>query len=195
MTVVERSPEKAEKIAAKLNRCTVIQGDGTEPAMLADQMRDGQDAVVVLLDQDEESLLCGIMAKHLGAKKVISRVDKREYGPIAHKLGVDALISPRRAVADAILRFVRRGHITATVMLGDHQGELIDFVLEKKIKKELLSTNVTELKLPAGAVIGCILRGAEVIIPTPECGPLETGDHVFVVAVRGAVPELEGLFG
>lgn len=193
-TLVESDPDRAEHIAAKLTKTTVILGDGTDPKLLEEQMNDGQDAVVVLLDDDEKSLIAGVMAKHLEARKVVTRVDKRAYTSLAQKLGIDALISPRRAVADSILRFVRRGHITSTTMLGDHQGELIDFRIDKKPKKELANRPISELKLPQGSLIGVIIRGEELIIPSSGTETLEPEDHVFVVALREAVPLVEELF-
>ncbi|MFT4569227.1 MAG: trk system potassium uptake protein TrkA [Hyphomicrobiaceae bacterium] len=194
ITLAEIDAERAEQIAAKLTRTTVILGDGTDPTLMNEQLRDGQDAVVVLLDDDEKSLLAGIMAKHLGARKVVARVDKRAYAPLAHKLGVDALISPRRAVADSILRFVRRGHITSTTMLGDHQGELIDFRISKKPKKEISGVPIGDLKLPAGSTIGVIVRGDQVILPCSADDTIQPEDHVFVVALRDAVSGVEALF-
>ncbi len=194
VTVIEKDNERCEQIAVKLRKSTIICGDGTEPSLLSDQMEEGQDAVVVLLEDDEKSLLIGIMSKHLGAKKVVTRVDKREYAPIAHKLGVDALISPRRAVADAILRFVRRGHIDSTTMLGDHQGELIDFRIDKDSKHELTEIPVKQIRLPRDAVIGAIVRDKEILVPRRGDETLRIGDHVFVVALREAVSELESVF-
>lgn len=195
VTIIERDAEAAEAIAVKLNKAIVIQGDGTEPTLLAEQMHEQPDAVVVLLDDDEKSMLTGIVAKHLGARKVIARVDKREYGPIAHKLGVDAVLSPRRTVADAILRFVRRGTIDSTTMLGDHQGELIDFRIGKKPqRKELLDRAISELPLPEGSMVALIARNKEILVNKGRDETIQPGDHVFVVALRSAVPDLEALF-
>ncbi len=194
VTLIENDRERAEQVASRLTRTTVILGDGSDPELLAEQMKDGQDAVVVLLEDDEKSLLAGIMAKHLDARKVVVRVDKRAYGPLAQKLRVDALISPRRAVADSILRFVRRGHIASTTMLGDHQGELIDFRIDKKPKKELAGVRVDKVPLPEGATIGVIVRGNEVIIPREGNETIQGDDHVFVIALRDAVSRVESTF-
>ncbi len=194
LTILEKDPDRAEQIAVRLNKAVVIQGDGTEPSMLAEQMRDGHEAVVVLLDDDEKSILTAVVAKNFSAKKVIARVDKREYIPIAHKLGVDAVISPRRAVADAILRFVRRGHIASTTMLGDHQGELIDFEVGPTPKKQLTEQPMAELKLPAGCRIGLIVRGERLLIPRGGEERIQPNDHVYVVALRDSLVDLEQMF-
>jgi trk system potassium uptake protein TrkA len=194
-TILEADAERAEQLAIKCPKAVVIQADGSEPGVLAEQMVEGYEAVVVLLDRDEKALLTGIVTKQLGAKKVIVRADKREYAPIAHNLGVDAVISPRRAVADAILRFVRRGRIASTIMIGDHQGELIDFHIGKKVKTSLTEVPAAKLKLPDRCVIGAIVRDDQVIASRDPESHIQPGDHVFVIATREAVPKLEGFFG
>jgi trk system potassium uptake protein TrkA len=180
-----------------LNRSVVLQGDGTDPSALAARMAEGAfDAVVVLTRHDSDSLLAGMVAKDHGAKKVIARVDNQHYGPIAQRFGIDALISPRRAVANAILRFVRRSNINSTTMLGSHQGELIDFRVDAKAKGDLLEKPVGALKVPDGCLIGVISHGGEIFIPARNPDErIEHGDHVFVVALREAVPKIEELFG
>jgi trk system potassium uptake protein TrkA len=196
VTVIEKDHQRAETVAAGLRKSIVIHGDGTDPATISEQIRQGQEAVVVLVDDDSQSLLAGIVAKDLGAKKVIARVGNQEYGPIARKLGVDALISPRRAVADAILHFIRRSHITSTVMLGNHQGELIDFHIDSRSKSKLTQVPISSLDVPKNCLIGVITRGENVIVPRQgDDTRIRPGDHVFVVALRDAVAELDQLFG
>ncbi len=196
VTVVERDRARAHEVATGLNASVVLHGDGTDPSALAERMGDGFDAVVVLVDHDADSLLAGMVAKQQGAKKVIARVDNHDYAPIARQFGIDALISPRRAVANAILRFVRRSHISSTIMLGDHQGELIDFRIDSKSNPSLLEKPVGELKVPDDCLIGVISRGGEILVPARNSAErIQPGDHVFVVALRQAVPKIEEMFG
>ncbi len=194
VTVIEKNAERAHRMAVRLARSIVLNADGTDPAMLAEQVSGGHDAVVVLLADDEKSLLTGMMCKHLGAEKVVARVDAREYAPIAHKLGLDALISPRRALADAILRFVRRGKISSTKMLGDHEGELIDFRIDEEAGERVIGRPLREITLPRNAALGAVVRDGEVVVPGDDNLTLCVGDHVFVVALRSALQDLEGLF-
>ncbi len=195
VTIIEHNFERAGETAVKLSRSTVICENGIEPSTLSEQIRDGHDAIVVLIDDDSKSLLAGITAKHLGGKKVIARVDNPEYGPIARKLGVDALISPRRAVADTILSFVRKSTISSTTTLGNQQGEILDFRVKDKPNRKLTDNSVEQLKLPENSRIGMILRGEEILVPRSEGLHIQAKDHVFVVALRDAVSKLEELFG
>jgi trk system potassium uptake protein TrkA len=196
VTVFEKDIQRAEEIAVKLSKSVVIQGDGSDPAALTEQINEGQEAVVVLLEDDLHSLLTAVMAKHVGGKKVIARVDNPSYGPISRKLGVDAMISPRRAVADEILRFIRRSRIASTTIIGDHEGELIEFDIAEKAKRKLTEPTVSAVKMPDGARIAAIVRGNDVIIPAREKHEthIAASDHVLVIALRRSVSKLEELF-
>jgi len=196
VTVIERDRDRAEKLATQLGRALVLQGDGTDPELLAEQIREGHDAVVVLLQSDSESLLAGIVANHYGAKKVVVRVDNQEYGAVSRKLGVDSLISPRRAIADEILRYARRSHIVSTTMLGNHQGEVIDFAIDKASRPQLLDKPLSSIKLPDDCLVGVITGDGTLAVPGPDNEvQLRSGDHVFAAALREAVPKIEQLFG
>jgi len=195
VTVIEQDRDRAEELATRLDRCTIITGDGIDPESIAEQIADGQDAIVVVIDDDSKSLLAAITAKHLGGNKVIARVDNQAYAPMARKLGIDAMISPRRAVANAILTYVRRSHITSTTMLGNHEGELLVFEIDSKSNKKLTEVPVGELKLPKHCKVGLIIRNDEVLVSDPAETTFQMNDHVFIVAMRDAVPKLEEVFG
>lgn len=195
VTIVEHDLERAEAVAAQLDKCTVIHGNGMAPAEMSEHIRDGHQAVAVLVNDDSKSLLGAITAKHYGANKVIARVSNQDYGAIARKVGIDALISPLRAMANSILHFARKSRTVSTTMLGNHLGELIDLELDQRPSKKLVDTPVGKLKIPEGARIGVIIRKDDIIVPDPETTKLEPGDHLFIVAMRGAVGKVEELFG
>jgi trk system potassium uptake protein len=192
-TIIEIDRARAEWVAKRLTRSLVLEGDGTDPDLLREQLQERADAVVVLLDDDEKALLIGLFARHLGAKKVIVRSDKVAFRPIGHKLGIDALISPKRAVADQILRFVRRGRVESAHMLGDHEAEILELSIPPEpAHPELVSRPLRELDFPAGALLGAVIRGEEIIIADGNT-VLRPGDDVLVVATPDAVGRVERL--
>lgn len=192
-TIIELDRERAEWLSKKLTKSIVLHGDGTDPALLREQLEEAADAVVVLLEDDEKAVLVGLFAKHLGAKKVIARSDKLAYAPIAHKLGIDTLISPRRAVANSILRFVRRGGIASSHMLGDHEGEIMELTVPAEPKhRALIERPLKELTFPDGALVGGVLRGDQVLIPDGETR-FQPGDSLLVIALPHAVDAVGSL--
>jgi trk system potassium uptake protein TrkA len=192
-TIIEIDEARAKYVAKRLPRSLVLLGDGTDPGLLREQLEEVSDAVVVLLDDDKAAILTAALCKHLGAKKVIVRGDSLEYKPIAHKLDIDAMLSPQRAVANAILRFVRRGDVQSRAMLGDHEGEIVEITMpESPHNRELYEKPLRDLELPSGALIGVVIRGDEVSIAGGET-VLAPGDRVMVITMVesiGAVGEV-----
>lgn len=180
-TVIEKDQHRAELVAGILSRSLVICGDASHPEFLQQQIDESQsDAVVVLLQDSEISLLIGIFAKSLGARKVIVRCDESGYIPLAHKLGIDAVLSPKRAIINAILRYVRRGKVESTLLLGEHEAEIIQFKIpEKPAHPHILEKSLMELNFPRGALVGAVVRGNTAFVASGKT-ILRPGDEVFV---------------
>lgn len=193
-TIIELDHERANWVSQRLTKSIVLCGDGTDPDFLREQLEERADAVVVLLEDDEKAVLVGLFAKHLGAKKVIVRSDKPAYNHICHKLGVDALISPKRAVANEILRFVRRGRVAAAHMLGDHEGEILEFRVPDDPEHRLVGKKVRDMHFPAGIMLGAVVHEDRVTIVSGDT-VLEPNDEILVVSLPHAVYEVEKLFG
>jgi trk system potassium uptake protein TrkA len=194
-TIIEKNRSRAEWLSKKLTKSLVLHGDGTDTELLREQLTERSDAVVVLIDDDHEAVLVGLFAKELGAKKVVVRCDQLDYAPIAHKLGIDALISPQRAVADRILRYIRRGRIAGLHMLGDHEGEIIDIkVPDKPLSPEILEKPLSKLKFPDGTLLGVVVRDDEVAIASGKT-VLRPGDDLLVVTMPHAIHAVEKLLG
>lgn len=192
-TIIEHDRQRAEWVSRKLTKSIVLHGDGTDPDLLKERMEEMADAVVVLLEDDEKAVLAGLMAKHLGAKKVVVRCDKLAYAPIAHKMGIDALISPRRALANSILHFVRRGHVSTSHMLGDHEGEVLELQIPAEPEnKRLIEVPLKDLDFPRDALVGGVLRGERVFIPDGDT-IFQAGDNLLVITLPVAITQVQKL--
>ena len=192
-TIIEKDRERAEAVAKQLTKSIVLEGDATDPELIREQLEERSDAVVVLLEDNEKAIIVSLFAKHLNAKKVICRSDKPAYTHIAHRLGVDALISPNRAVAHEILRFVRRGSIHAAHMLGDHQGEILELrVPDDPRHPEIIGTPLKDIDFPAGALVGAVVRPDGITIATGDT-KLQPGDDLLVVSLPGTIAAIEKL--
>lgn len=194
-TIIEKDRSRAEWLSKRLTKSLVLLGDGTDTELLREQLTERSDAVVVLIDDDHEAVLVGLFAKQLGAKKVITRCDQLAYAPIAHKLGVDALISPNRAVADEILRYIRRGRVAGLHMLGDHEGEIIDIKVPAKPRnRDILEKPLSEIEFPDGTLLGAVVRGDEVTVASGQTR-LQPNDDLLVITLPSAIHAVEKLLG
>lgn len=193
-TIIELNRDRAERVASLLPGVLVLNADGSDPDMLRAQISEGEiDAAVVLLRDAEKSLLIGIFATSLGVPKVVVRCDKPAYTHLANQLGVDAVISPKRAMTDAIHRYVRTGRVESSLVLGQDQAELIHFTVpQNPARRDLFSRTIEELGFPEGSLVGALLREHEVLIG-PENAVLRPGDELLVVSRPEVLGRIEKL--
>jgi len=189
-TIIEKNESRAEWISNELSKSEVLHGDGTDPELLKEELQEQADAVVVLLDDSEKAIIVGLFAKQQGAKKVIVRSDKSAYAPLAHKLGIDALISPHRAVADAILQFVHTGGV-ASHMLAEHAGEIMQLKVGAHASK-VIGKALSAIDFPENSLLGAIIRDGR-----PEIARggtvLQAGDELLIVALPDAISKVDKL--
>lgn len=194
LTIIESDYDRAQIVAGQLPNVLVLFGDGSDPEFLETQIEERKiDAVVVMLKDPEKSVLIGIFASSLGARKAIVRCDKPAYTNLATKQGVDGLISPKHAMTDAIQRYVRLGKVELTLPLGDHQVEVIQFVVPAEpALTDLVTRPISELPFPEGSLVGAVIRGDSVTIGRGDL-ILKPGDELLVVTRQDVLKKVEAL--
>jgi trk system potassium uptake protein TrkA len=189
--LIERDKEKCEKIAESLPRTLVINGDGTNIDLLKSEGIETTDGFVAVTGFDEDNLLVALLAKHLGTKKVIAKVDRVNYIPILEKIGVDAVVNPRMTTASAILRFIRRGRIISLTLLKEGEVEVIELIVNPHSK--IINTPLKDANLPHNSIIGAIVRKDEVIIPHGD-DIIQPEDKIVIFALSSDIKEIEKIF-
>ncbi len=192
--LIELDFEKCEKLAEKLPTTLVINGDGTDIDLLKSEGIATTDGFVAVTGYDEYNLLVALLAKHLGAKKVIAKVDRINYVPILEKIGVDAVINPRMTTASAILRSIRKGKIISLTLLKEGKAEVIELIVHSDAK--IINTPLKKLKkakLPKNSIIGAIVRENNVIIPHGD-DIIQAGDKIIIFALSSDIKKIERIF-
>jgi trk system potassium uptake protein len=189
--LIEANAEKSQTVASELSNTLVLQGDGTDLDLLATEGITEMDAFVASTNDDENNLVSCLLAKHLGVKRVIGLVNKSEYLPVINTIGLNAAVSPKVAVADEILRYVRRGKIVSISTLREIDAEVMEIVTPEDspiTKKPLKDT-----RLPDGAIISALYRNGESIIPVGST-QLQANDLAVVVTLPEAIEGIEKAF-
>ncbi len=190
-TILDNNRRRCLELAEALPKALVLHGDATDLELLEMEGVSGIDGYVASTGHDETNLLSALLAKSVGAHKVVSLIEKFDYLPLVSKVGLDAAVSPRMSAVNAILRYVRRGRVMTVATLKGIEAEAIEFSVgeDAPIANQLLS----DLPFPPGGIIGTIIRGDTILIPRGRDRVLP-GDEVIVFALPEAIPEIEKFF-
>jgi trk system potassium uptake protein TrkA len=190
-TVLDRDRRRCLELAEALPKSLVLNGDATDTELLEMEGVAGLDGYVAATGHDETNLLSALVAKSIGARKVISLIEKFDYLPLVPKVGLDAAVSPRMSAVNAILRYVRRGKVMTVATLKGIEAEAIEFKVTRD--SPIAHKTLAELPFPPGGIIGTIMRGEEILIPRGDDMVLP-GDEVIIFALPEALPEIEKFF-
>lgn len=161
LKMIEADYERGEVLSLNLQKTLVLNGSGTSLELLEEEEIGKRDVVVAITNNDEKNLLCSLLSKQLGAKKVITRVTQGTTANLFERVGVDVAISQTEACVNEIKNRIidSRAGVIATVERG--QGE----ILEIKLKPDFEPKKLMDIKIPVPCVIAIIRRGSKVIIP------------------------------
>jgi trk system potassium uptake protein TrkA len=186
--IIERDRLRGEHLAATLNRVVVLHGEGTDQRLLLQEGVRDVDMFISAAEDEEENVLTALLAKRLGAKRVVSLVNTTEYIPLASTIGVDVVLSPMLSAVSAILQFVRQGKILSVSTLREELVEAIEFMALDT--SAIVGKPLRKLSVPKGALVGSIVRDDEVIIPDGET-IIQVGDRVIVFARPESISKME----
>lgn len=189
--IIEVNAERAALVASQLSGTVVLQGDVLDPELLYEAGVATADSVVAVTDDDETNILAALLAKRHGAKRSMVLLNKNTFEPLVSTLGIDVVVSPRSITASTILQHVRRGRIHAVHALRDGFGELIE--AEAMETSSLVGTPLRDIQLPAGVMIGAVVRGTQVINPRGST-VIQRNDRVVLFAAAEAIRKVEKLF-
>ena len=191
LKVIEADKRRAEQAAHALHRSIVIHGDALEQDILAEANVATAETTIAVSNDDKVSILAALLAKKEGCSRTIALVNSTSYGQLLPALGIDTIVSPRAITVSTILQHVRRGRIRAVHSLAEEVGEVIEAeVLETSA---LAGQTIREADIPAGVIIGALVRKETFIVPRSET-VLRAGDLIVLFARPASVKKVERLF-
>lgn len=195
VVVVEQSDEQIDRIRRKIDVMTV-QGNGANPTVLEDAGAKQADLVVAATDIDEVNMVACFTAKQMGARRTIARLRREEYvtngGAVAFSaLGIDHVVTPELVAADEIIDVLSSGSAIAAEDFGAGKIRMAEY---KVGETSIANVPLSQVQFPRPCKIVAIVRPEGAIIPRGS-DSIRPGDHVYVVADRGHIRDLEPLFG
>jgi len=194
--IIEQNMDRCEELATTLpDNVLVLHGNGTDESLLERESIEDMDTWMALTSDDEDNIMSSLMAKRMGAHRVIALINRQAYGELMQGSHIDIAISPAQATMSELLRYVRRGDIVAAHRLRGGLSEVLELVAHGDRKSsKVIGKRITELGLPKGASIGAVVREQEILVSDPDV-VIEPEDHVLVfVPSRDQVRQIEKIF-
>jgi trk system potassium uptake protein TrkA len=193
--VIEHNKRRCELIAARLGEALVLNGDTTDEELLESENIGEMDLFVAVTNDDENNIMSSLLAKRMGARRVVSLINRRSYVDLLQSGQIDIAISPAQATIGTLLAHVRRGDVVAVHSLRRGAAEALEAVVHGDREScKLTDRRVDEINLPPGTTIGAVVRGGQVIMAHHDT-VIRAEDHVIVfVTDKKNLPRVERMF-
>jgi trk system potassium uptake protein TrkA len=194
--VIEASKKRAEYLSEQLGHALVLQGDVTDEDLLGDEHVDEMDLFVAVTNDDEANIMAALLAKRMGARRVIALINRRAYGDLMQGGQIDIAISPAQATLGSLLEHIRRGDVEAVHSVRRGRAEALEVVAHGDAQSsKVVGRRLRDLELPKGATVAAIVRGDTIIVRDAEHKVVEAGDHVVLfLPSKRMITKVEKLF-
>jgi len=188
--LIDQDGAKCKDANRLLEKVIVIKGDGGDRDLLIEENTGAMDMLIAVTGDEESNVMISLLAKELGTTRTITRVSKLSYMHVVSNVGLDTVINPRMAAVRAILQYIRRGKIISVAPLREEQAEAIE--AEALETSDIVNVPLSKVDFPPGAIIGAILRGDAIVIPTGSTVVLPH-DRLIIFAVQKVINKVEKL--
>ena len=193
--VIEISYRRCRALSERLEKGVVLHGSASDTELLKAEGIENTDVFCALTDNDEANIMIAMLAKRLGARKVISLIASTAYIDLLQGNEIDIALSPQQITIGSLLTHVRRGDIYNAYSLRRGAAEAIEMIAHgDSTSSKVVGRRLDEIEVPAGVTIGAIVRRGEVLIAHRHI-VVETGDHVILFLIdKRHIRAVERLF-
>ena len=193
--IIEFSKHRCELLAENLERALVLEGDVTDEELLESENINEMDLFIAVTNDDENNIMSALLAKRMGARRVIALINRRAYVDLLQAGQIDIAIAPAQITIGSLLARVRRGDVTQVHSLRRGAAEALEAVIHgDRNSCRCVGRRVDEVEWPKGTAIGAIVRGDKVLMPHHDI-VIQPEDHVIVfVTNKKTLPQVEKLF-
>ena len=193
--IIEYNKRRCDLLSSTLEKTLVLQGDVTDEELLENENVDEMDLFIAVTNDDENNIMASLLAKRMGARRVISLINRRAYVDLLQAGQIDIAIAPAQITIGSVLSHIRRGDVMQVHSLRRGAAEALEAVVHGDKKScPCIGRRIDEIELPRGASIGAIVRGEQVLMPHHDV-VIQSEDHVIVfVTNKKTMPQVEKLF-
>ncbi|PID58398.1 MAG: Trk system potassium transporter TrkA [Ignavibacteriae bacterium] len=191
LKLIEHDKDKTIELADYLEKTLVIQGDGRDLDLLAQEGIVDMKGFVAVTQDAETNIITSLMAKHLGVTKTITLVDNVDYISLTQTIGLDSLINKKLIAVNNILKFIRKANVISIATLQGVDAEVLEYIA--KPKSNITKKQVMDLKFPKNAIIGGYIRDDVSYISVGNT-QIKENDKVVVFSLPSAIKKVEKFF-
>jgi trk system potassium uptake protein TrkA len=178
--LIERDRQRARYIAERLTKTIVLPADATDEELLAEENIEATDVFCAVTNAEEANILSSLLAKRMGANKVIALVNRPSYTDIVERQNIDIAVSPQQITLGALLTKVRRGDVVQVHSLRQGAAEALETIAHgTQETSAVVGRMIEEIPLPKGATIAALVRDGNVIMAHHD-EEIESEDHVIL---------------
>ncbi len=192
--LIERDTKRARRISEQLRNSIVLAGDAADEELLVEENIDSADVFCALTNSEEANILSAMLAKRLGAHRVMALISRPAYAELMQTGPIDVAISPQTVTIGSLLAYVRRGDVVQVHSLRAGAAEAMETIAHGVRGGKVVGRPIEDIRLPEGAKIVTVVRGDAVIMAHHDT-VIENGDHVILfLADKRHVEQVERLF-
>ena len=193
--IIENSRQRCYELSETLDRAIVLSGDASDRDLLLEENIEETDVFCAVTNDDEANIMSSMLAKSLGASKVITLVNNPAYVDLIEGSNIDIVINPQQATLGSILTHIRQGDVVRVHSLRRGAAEAIEAIAHgDEAASRVIGKTIDEIDLPPGTNIGAIVRGEKVVMAHDDI-TVRPDDHIILFLVdKARIKDVEKLF-
>lgn len=157
--IIESNSERCAYLAQNLERAVVLRGNSSDQDLLIEENIEDIDVFLSVTNSDEANIMSSMLAKKLGAHKVITLINKHAYVDLVQASDIDIAVSPQMVTIGKLLTHIRRGDIVNVHSLRRGAAEAIEVIAHGDEKtSKVVGKAIEDIDLPEGAMISAVVR-------------------------------------
>ena len=189
--IIEKSRKRGNYLSENLDHALVLNGDATDEDLLIEEGIEQIDMFCSVTDSDEANVMSSLLAKKLGAKKVLSLMNKQSFLDLIHQGEVDITVIPNEITIGVVLKNITKAKIERAHTFKKGKSEALELIASQEITPKIIGKGVDDIKLPNGCTISAIIREKEVKIAHHDV-KIHENDHLIIfLSDKKLFPALE----
>ncbi len=193
--LIERDYERCRALSEDLTKTIVLNGEASDKNLLMSENIEDCDVFCALTNDDEANIMSSLLAKQLGASKVVTIITKPAYVELMQGTEIDVAVSPQQVAIGSLLTHVRKGDVVNVHSLRRGAAEAIELIAHgDEQTSKIVGKRMSEINLPKGVTTGAVVRGEQVLMPHRDL-VIQTDDHVILFFLDSSkITAVEKLF-